>query len=374
MMRSLGLALLPLAWGCSYVEIPFPTGKNGTSYMIARTMELGNLAGRTSHNVEVVPAHIAGGKHGYVAPMSTLHLPGIQIKIPCEGMNDAGLTVSALVLSESVYEERQEGMPAVKAEDVIPELLTHCDSVASALDFLASVRVVLSPLTMVLSAHWAITDASGQSVVVEYLQGQRKVSQNTPRVLTNDPNLQWHWRNLNTYSNLSPYYPNQNSFLEVETDHDVGRVPRPVGHGWNLHGLPGDTSAVSRFVRLFYLRGYALHASSMKDESDAIVLGTALLNNVFIPYGVAATDPAMGPGIDRPEYTPYAILKSPAERKMLIRGYRNTQWRLIDMSKLDLTQAQAWPIEDGSLGIADITTEGSVMTGVGSDDVAIAVV
>jgi len=227
----------------------------------------------------------------------------------------------------------------------------------------------------VLPVHWAIADAMGESVVVEYLRGQRQVSKNAPRVLTNDPHLEWHWRNLNTYSNLSPHFPSQNSFLEVDTDHGVGRVPQAFGHGWNLHGLPGDTTAVSRFVRLFYLRGYALHTAAMRDESDAIVLGTALLNNVFIPYGVAATDPAMGPGVDRPEYTPYAILKSPAERKLLIRGYRNTQWRLIDMSKLDLTQAQAWPIEDGSLGIADITTQGSVMTGdVESDDVAIAVV
>jgi len=44
---------------------------------------------------------------------------------------------------------------------------------------------------------------------------------------------------------------------------------------------------------------------------------------------------------------------------MLIRGYRNTQWRLIDVSKLDLSKAQAWPIEDGSLGINDVTAQGT---------------
>jgi len=333
------------------------------------------MAGSTKHNVEVFPPGTAGGAHGYVAAMTTFHLPGVHAKVAGEGMNDVGLTVSALALAESMYEERQEGMLAVQAEGVIPQLLAHCDSVASVLDFLASVRVVQGPLSTELALHWAIADASGQSVVVEYLRGQRQVSQNNPRVLTNDPHLEWHWRNLNTYSNLSPLYPDKNSFMEVDTDSIVGRVPHPVGHGWNLHGLPGDTTSVSRFVRLFYLRGYALHAAPMKDASDAIVLGTALLNNVFIPYGTVAEEPIFGPGVDRPEFTPYAILKSPAEKKMLVRGYRNMQWRQIDLSKLDLAKARTWPIEDGSLGIVDITNEDSVKTATTqSDKSAIAVV
>lgn len=102
-----------------------------------------------------------------------------------------------------------------------------------------------------------------------------------------------------------------------------------------------------------------MHASKPSGADDAIVLGTALLNNVFIPFGSVAPDPAQGPGVDRPEYTPYGIVKIPAERKMLVRGYRNLQWRLIDLTKLDLSIAQSWPLEDGTLGIADITAEGA---------------
>lgn len=321
-------------------------------------MELGDLLDRTHHELGVVPAHVAGGKYGYVAPITSFDLAGVHVKIPADGMNEFGLTVSALVLSESVYEKRKKGNPAVKAEDVVSQLLTHCSSVTCALDFLASVRVVRGLITKILPLHWAITDSSGRSVVVEYLQGHRKVSENAPRVMTNDPHLEWHWRNLNTYSNLSPHWPSQNSFLEVDTGSGVGHVPRPVGHGWNLHGMPGDTSSPSRFVRLFFLRGYAMHTGSVKDESDAIVLGTGLLNNIFIPYGVVAPDPALQ-GIDRSEYTPFAVLKSPQEKKMMVRGYRNMQWRQIDISKLDLTRAKTWPIEDGSLGITDITNEGS---------------
>jgi len=340
--------------------------------MIARTMELSNIAGRVSYNIEAVPAHVSGGKFAFVAPFNIFHIPPLPSKVALEGINEVGFTASALALEESVYEDEHEaeggldeGKPAVSYSDVVRQLLMHCDSVEAALAFLASVRVVrdaagiLKPLLAKEGLHWALADASGRSVVVEYLEGQRVVSENAPRVMTNDPNLQWQWRNLNTYVSLSPHFPTQNDFLQVELDHGMGRVPRAVGHGWNLHGLPGDSSPPSRFARLFYLRGYALRASAPSDESDAVVLGTALLNNVFIPFGTVAPNPAPAPGVDRPEFTPYGVIKSPAEKKLLVRGYRNTQWRQIDLNKLDLTKAQTWPLEDGSLGIADITGQGT---------------
>jgi len=120
-----------------------------------------------------------------------------------------------------------------------------------------------------------------------------------------------------------------------------------------------------------FLRGYAMHAAPLKDVSDTIVLGTALLNNVFIPYGTVAPDPSQR--MDRSEFTPFAVLKSPQEKKMLVRSYRNMQWRQIDLSKLDLTKAKTWPIEDGSLGITDITAGGSVVASAEEEPTSVAV-
>jgi choloylglycine hydrolase len=364
--QTLGASLLSLALGCSYVELPYPSSvsTNGTAYMIARTMELGNILGAISYNIQVVPTHVSGGRYGYVGAMNIIHAPVVGFTKPFEGMNEAGLTISALDF-EAVYQRPEAGVPSVEAEDIVGNVLAHHGSVEEVLNYLASVRVVTTGFEkMVVKVHWAIHDASGRSVVVEYVDGQRMVHENTPRVMTNDPELTWHWRNLNTYSNLNPKFPTQNDFLQVEAGSGVGTVPRAVGHGWNLFGLPGDMSPPSRFVRMFYLRGYALHAQSPKDFSDAVVLGTALLNNVFIPYGTVAADPQLGPGVDRPEFTPYGVLKSPAERKIMFRAYRNTQWRLIDLRKLNFAQAQSWPIEDGTLGIEDITEKAS-STGMG---------
>mmetsp|Transcript_22223 Transcript_22223/g.40039 ORF Transcript_22223/g.40039 Transcript_22223/m.40039 type:complete len:369 (+) Transcript_22223:59-1165(+) len=351
------LQVLPVAWACSYFEIPVPS-KLGESYLIGRTMELSNLLGHTNYSIEVVAA-VAGVKYGYVAPTNMFGLGPIQLKIPFEGMNEKGLTVSALLFSESVFQAAGiTGKSDVSSLDLVAKLLENCDSVDSALSFLQSVSVVQpqNPLLHGITPglHWAITDTTGRSVVVEYLNGQPVVSENNPRVMTNDPDIRWHWRNLNTYVNLNPGWPDQNSFLGVETDEAVGTVPRAVGHGWNLFGLPGDFSPPSRFVRLFYLRGYALQHAALKGLEDAIVLGTALLNNVFIPLGSVAKNPHQ-PGFDQAEYTPYAVLKSPHDRVMMIRGYRNTQWRKIDLTRLTFSQDQALPLEDGNLGIQDIT-------------------
>jgi len=350
------LQALPLAWACSYVEIPVPSATED-KYLIARTMELSNLAGLTNYSIEVVAA-AAGVKYGYVAPMNIFGRGPVQLKVPFEGMNEKGLTVSALLLAESAYQTPGlSGKTDVSSLDLVARLLESCDSVDSALAFVDSVSVVQpqNPVLHKLAAglHWAITDTTGRSVVLEYLNGQPVVSENHPRVMTNDPDIQWHWRNLNTYVGLNPGWPDQNSFLGVKTD-DVGTVPRVVGHGWNLFGLPGDFSPPSRFVRLFYLRGYALKHSAPKSFDDAIVLGTALLNNVFIPLGSVAKDPHEL-GIDNLEYTPYAVLKSSRDLVMMVRGYRNSNWRKIDLSRLTFSENHSLPLEDGNLGIQDIT-------------------
>ena len=99
----------------------------------------------------------------------------------------------------------------------------------------------------------------------------------------------------------------------------------------NSQFLPGDSSPPSRFVRLFYLRGYALQSRAMTSFQEAVVLGTGLLNNVFLPVGPVAGNPRE-PG-DGPELTDYGVLKSCQEKVMLIRGYVNSQWRKIDLKR-----------------------------------------
>jgi len=296
-----------------------------------------------------------GGKYGFVGVDCFQYLGFLNFT--AEGMNEMGLTVSAQTLVESEYEALNVTDPAVDviSFEVVPRVLAFCRDVGEALVYLEAHRVV-GPGGEA-GGHWALADAAGRSVVVEYLQGRRVVYENTPRVLTNGPSLDWHWRNLNTYVSLSPHYPHENDFLSVGTS--VGAVPRPIGHGWNLFGLPGDSSSPSRFAQLFYLRGYSMRKAAPRSTDDAIVLATGILNRVFIPFGTVAADEKNLN--ESPEYTPWAVLKIPAERRFLFRGYRDLVWRQVNLSAVDFGvpagDAVAWPIERGSLGIEDVPLE-----------------
>merc|ERR1712150_214690 len=153
------LQALPLAWACSYVEIPV-TSNGEEKYVIARTMELSNLLGNTSYSIEVVAA--SAGKYGYVAPVSKFELGPVSLKVAFDGLNEKGLTVSALEFQESVY-QTGTGKTDVDSLDVVSKLLESCDSIDSALAFLQSVSVVqpkipLSPAP-IPGLHWAITDS-----------------------------------------------------------------------------------------------------------------------------------------------------------------------------------------------------------------------
>jgi len=272
--------------------------------------------------------------------------------ISFDGMNEAGFTVSLHTMRMAEYERPDPQKLALRLEKVVPWLLGQFDSVAAAAEGLANVSVVSGSLTRELFAHWALADAQGNSAVLEYVGGRRTLHTNDVRVMTNDPDYLWHVKNLNMYVGLSPQVPNANDGIAVKTA--IGEVPQVWSQGFNLAALPGDASPASRFVRLFYLRQYAVTQVPIASTDDAMVLATGLLNNVFIPKGTSAPmQPAMGKDVF--DFTQWALLKLPAQRRLLFRGYRDMTWQQVNLSQVDWTQGSSVPVSDGSLGIQDVT-------------------
>ena len=258
------------------------------------------------------------------------------LAISTDGMNEKGLTVSTQVFTQSVL-YMQPSAPEASGTNVCfvafaDWILDNFDSVKSLRDRITSDSLpnlnIVSALPAVLEAlrkkspslaglaglHWSIDDAS-EHIVLEVLDGVIKMHNNTVGVVTNQPDFTWHLRNLNNFVNLRSDWP-RNPDIQVQTDSEgsefqpeVGLVPNvsKAGHGFNLLGIPGDYSPPSRFVRLFYLREYAmLRFKPKKRNKDSIALVTGLLNNVFINKGTAP-DPTPGEG----EYTQYTVLKIP---------------------------------------------------------------
>lgn len=91
--------------------------------------------------------------------------------------------------------------------------------------------------------------------MVEYVDGVLQIHEKTVRIMTNDPDYDWHLKNLNNYVNVSAAWPVIPPSIIIDTE--IGKIPSISSHGYNLTGLPADYSPPSRFVRMFYLRQYS---------------------------------------------------------------------------------------------------------------------
>ena len=298
---------------------------------------------------------------GHLAPKSEVP-PGYptSLTVSTDGMNEAGLTVSMQVFMQSVYMQ-----PSLEASDtknvcfaaITDWILGTFDSVKSLREALNQTKIVgpkpalanVPSIAEKAGFHWSIDDAS-EHIVLEVIDGVIKIHNNTVGVMTNQPDFTWHLRNLNNFVNLRSDWPPSNPDIQVQTD-EVGLVPdTKVGHGFNLLGIPGDYSPPSRFVRLFYLRQYAMLRFPPKKRKDSIALATGLLNNVFINKGTAP-DPTQGEG-QFGEFTQYTVLKIPEARLFFYKDYTNTQWRKVRLGALE--KAGVFLPKDGATPITPI--------------------
>jgi len=192
--------------------------------------------------------------------------------------------------------------------------------------------------------HWAIADAHGQSLVLEFQEGKPRIYRNTVGVMTNDPFFPWQVENLNSYSFLRPALKEEDNVISADASEILdfpanwppGKnvVPFNMGHGYNLGGIPGDASPPSRFVKTFFQREVALRNYPPANLTEYLVLATGLLNSVFIPIGVTGPHPPNYPSVTS-DHTSYATLRIPQTGFYAYRTYSDMQWQFINVSALD---------------------------------------
>lgn len=138
-----------------------------------------------------------------------------------EGINTAGLSFHFLYLSATKYEKR-DGRPGVLTGRYGEYLLDNAATVSDALMLMYKTQLVLENFAgRVWPFHLAIEDASGDSAIIEFVEGKMNVYHGAEyTVLTNDPTFDQQIPNLWRYQYFG------------------GSLP-----------LPGDLDATSRFVR-----------------------------------------------------------------------------------------------------------------------------
>ncbi|HRE31497.1 MAG TPA: linear amide C-N hydrolase, partial [Candidatus Berkiella sp.] len=101
-----------------------------------------------------------------------------------------------------------------------------------------------------------------------------KIYDNPLGVITNAPEFDWHLTNLRNYMNLSA-----TNLPSLKID---GVKLEPLGQGEGMHGLPGDYSPPSRYIRSMAIQSSAL---PVKTAEEGVNLSWHIINNTDIPIG-----------------------------------------------------------------------------------------
>jgi len=270
-----------------------------------------------------------------------------------EGMNESGLSVEGLYFDESKYEtvDPKDSQSAVSSNDFVSWVLGNFATVDELKRELPNVRVwgdTVAELGGPLALHFAVHDASGKCVVIEFINGEKKVYDNPIGVMTNMPEFPWQVTNLRNYLNLNPFIPKAKDFSGVSV--------RPTGTGGGWLGMPGDWSPPSRFVRIAYLVNVC---SPAKDGKEALNLAKHILNTVDIPLNsvdASLKDKSGGDAVAK-EYTQWSILLDLTNRVMYYYSYRDMNLKSIDLKKMaasKIQRAQFIPII-GEFSATDMT-------------------
>jgi len=331
---ALATLVPPDAQACTTFRIRSVDG----AILIGRSMELGMPL---DSQVMVVPRGLTlsatkpDGKPGttWVVTYGFAGMNTLGVDISTDGMNEAGLSVGTLYIPEFVQYQpfpAQGGTEAVSNLELSNWLLSRfatVDEVRAALPNIVVYDLVMPPAGA-QPLHWAIFDAQGGAIVVEYVGGTLRIHDNPIGVLTNSPNFEWHQTNLRNYVNLT----NQN----VEPL-KLGNVEiTQIGQGSGLIGIPGDYTPPARYVRATALAWSSAPATTAVEGAN---VAFHILNAVDIPVGaVAQKIPGKNGAAPKLAYemTQWATVHDVTNRLLYFRTYGNMAVRKVDLRKVDL--------------------------------------
>lgn len=248
-----------------------------------------------------------------------------------DGLNEKGLAIG------SFYFPATAGYMPYRAKDA-GKTIAPWEMGSWILDNFATVQEVKANIGKIVVAevvfkdwgfspplHLVVHDASGKSIVIEYVGGKLNVHDNPLGVITNSPTFDWHMTNLRNYVNLSSSNAPPRQLGPVKL--------APFGQGSGMLGLPGDFTPPSRFVRAAFFSQWALPSKTGK---EAVLQAFHLLNNFDIPKGVAREPKKDEHGNILADYTIWTSANDLKAKRFYFRTCQNSQIRMLDLTKMNL--------------------------------------
>lgn len=265
------------------------------------------------------------GKDGYKmkAKYGFAGMNAVDKNIVVDGVNEAGLYLGCFYFSgDAQYEQLTSSNQsnAVSSEELGNYVLGSFATIDEVIEGLKKVTVVGSFIDVIQGEapfHYAVTDATGRSVVIEYTKEGLRVHENTVNAVCNNPTYDWHLTNLRNYVNLTP---NNRQGFNVNNEKIKG-----MGQGTGMLGMPGDYTSPSRFVRAAAFANTALPSAN---EEEGIFRAFHILNAFDIPKG------AIRDNATKDAHTDYTVWTSAVDTKNKIYYYKT--YKNQSIKKLDL--------------------------------------
>jgi len=250
------------------------------------------------------------------------------VDVTVDGMNEKGLSVGSLFLPASKFpqpkpQDASRSLFVLQFGQWILSNFSTVDEVKKALPSVVVWSEVIPAMDMEFTAHTAVHDAQGNSIVIEFMDNQCQVYDNPIGVMTNSPAFDWQLANLRNYLTLSPYnaQPADYSGLKVS----------PTGQGSGMLGLPGDATPPSRFIRTVMLTQYSLQP---KDAGEAVNLADHILMTLDIPKGISREKSDKDTLYD---CTMWVVIKDLKRRVYYFRSYDNPVLQAVHLDRLNLS-------------------------------------
>lgn len=192
-----------------------------------------------------------------------------------DGMNEKGLVANLLYLAESEYGKPEGGRPLLSISAWLQYVLDSYATVSEAVDALSKepfdILAPTLPNGAAASLHLSISDSTGDSAIVEYLNGKLTIHHGAQyKVMTN-----------------SPSYDKQLAVNEYWTE---------IG---GLTFLPGTNRAADRFARASFLLGaipkkldpnFIRGVPEQSFEYQAVASVLSVQRAVSVPLGITTPD------------------------------------------------------------------------------------
>ena len=323
-----------ISFACTGISLTAADG----SYIQARTIEWAYGALKSEYVIiprgEALQSYTPTGRNGmkFKSRYGVVGLAVVEKEFIAEGINEAGLSAGLFFFPRYGSYESYESVDNARTLadlQVVQWMLTQCATIDEVMEAVKHVRIVALEKTAVV--HWRIGEPSGRQVVMEIVGGEVNFYENEVGVITNAPGYNWQVTNLENYVNLRP---------GSAQSYQLGGVTlEPNGGSTAMHGLPGDFTPPSRFVRAAFFRNTAPQRAT---GVDTVLEAFHLLNNFDVP--IAIENPSEH---NLPSATQWTSAIDLSSRTVYYKTAYNSTIRSISLDNIDFARVKyaSYPLD-----------------------------